>query len=847
MKKIWKLFRSIFLTATSLFILLTIFVYFQKNRIIQYAIQQLNPYLQGKLYIRQIDFTFLRTFPNITLEIHQMRFVSNHPLFQNDTLLQFQYLAAYFNVIDVLVKHNYVLKKLKAHTGKIAILEKKGIWSPSTIFQQDTTPSQSPPFSIFLKEITLNRFQIHFNTDEKKSNFQVLLDTLYLTGKMTQNEFQTEIYTQGHDLTVLVNQNHFSPIKRFRLKGKIARYSEFYKIENLNYQGDGLFLNGSGRISSHFISISFQSATSSLSQYLTYLRQFFTLPALVSQADGNIEIQARIEGPISDTQLPELNVKGKVSNGNFSYQGNQLKNIKFLALLTFPLSEPEKFQLSIQNFQCQWKDQTFQANMELYNLFNPQLLLNLHGKLFVPLLQPFLPDSHLILKNGILTLNMETKKAKAITSLSDFHLTGIMTIDNFIATYNSIPLQIPKSQFLFLHHTILIKHLDLLLPHHSFHCKGRLLHYPSLFAIYRTPQNSFLTQTLPQLEIIIKTPSLYIDTLQQLFTQFRLSQKPISQLREKDSLRQIIPKPDSVSKPDSTGVPFSIPFKIHFTCQVNHLNWNCTKTDFAYFRGSYQKDTFTIDTCFFHAWNGEIGLKGTFIPPNVFLYTTIKDIDTRAFFDCFQELGKQLGIGPHIYGNISLQSHLYFQIIGDSIDYSTLEGYGVASATNLELHQYAPLYQFNQFIRFKDLQTARFENMHTSFWIKDGWFHFAKMRVKVNRYELYIEGRQHYQGLLDYSVQLILPFFSKKKIKTNPEIEAYITEDQEINKPSLFIRVTGTLDDPQFKLDKSALRSKWQHDLWKERTEIKSHLRQFIQEELKTKDTSTVESLIEEE
>jgi hypothetical protein len=574
-----------------------------------------------------------------------------------------------------------------------------------------------------------------------------------------------------------------------------------------------------------------------LKQYLSTLREFFTLPSIAYDVDGTIEIQAGVEGPITPTRLPELNVTGSISNGTLTYQGHQLHDIHFQAQVHFPLSSPQDFRLRISDFRCQWQHHTLNASMELYNLLHPTLFLTLRGKLYLPLLQPFLPDSHLLLQDGILTFQLESKKSRSFSGLADLNLMGQVTIDSLRGTYYAIPLSIPRSQLLFVTHALHIKDLELHLPKHQFRCSGVVANYAPLLTSSFAAFDSLSAHSLPQLNLLVSASSIDLDTLKQLYDYFQQQRR---QSLQTTSLSEL-------PHPSDTSAVSPFPGKIRFTVQVDHFYWDCFRADFTYLKGSYENDSLTIDTCFLHTLKGEVSLKGTYAYSDVVLTLTTREIDIRSFFDCFRELGEQLGIGPHIHGHLEVQVVTHFKIRGDTIDYTSLEAEGTASARQLELYQYAPLYKFSKFIQLKDLETARFEDMRTSFWIRNGWFHFSKMRVKVNRYEFYIEGRQHYQGELDYSVQLILPFFTKGTKGDRSQIEEFIVEDRETSRPSLFIRVTGTLDSPQFKLDKSALRTKWEHDLWKERQEIHSRMKRFFKEELGMQDTTTAESLIEEE
>ena len=91
-----------------------------------------------------------------------------------------------------------------------------------------------------------------------------------------------------------------------------------------------------------------------------------------------------------------------------------------------------------------------------------------------------------------------------------------------------------------------------------------------------------------------------------------------------------------------------------------------------------------------------------------------------------------------------------------------------------------------------------------------------------------MEGTHSFDNEINYRVILIVEQLLGRKIKKpkKEESEFGYIEDDGLGKSKLFLRMTGTLEDPIIKYDTDQLKTHWKNEVQEEKNEVKSILKE---------------------
>jgi hypothetical protein len=102
------------------------------------------------------------------------------------------------------------------------------------------------------------------------------------------------------------------------------------------------------------------------------------------------------------------------------------------------------------------------------------------------------------------------------------------------------------------------------------------------------------------------------------------------------------------------------------------------------------------------------------------------------------------------------------------------------------------------------------------------------MEIRSTALNLNASGQHSFSNEIDYRLTLMLSELLARKAKASkPENEDFgVVEDDGLGKMTLFIKVTGTVDNPKFTYDRKGLKEKINQDLKQEKQTLKEVLRE---------------------
>ncbi len=234
-----------------------------------------------------------------------------------------------------------------------------------------------------------------------------------------------------------------------------------------------------------------------------------------------------------------------------------------------------------------------------------------------------------------------------------------------------------------------------------------------------------------------------------------------------------------------------------------------------------------------HALGGEVKLQAELLPlkNGDFLLNAkgrTKDVDVQRLFYVMHDFGMENDSNGMTYKNIRgsasteivfssrLDSGLAFR--GESVNCDA-----DLSVNNGKLLNYKPLEALSAFVKIEDLKEIRFETLKNSIGIHQEVITIPEMEIRSSAVNLFLSGKQSFQGDLHYNIKLHLNelLARKRRMKVSAEDFGEV-EDDGARGMYLYLLVSGTTDNPVFKWNRVKAKEGMKESMQMQRREWQS-------------------------
>jgi len=189
----------------------------------------------------------------------------------------------------------------------------------------------------------------------------------------------------------------------------------------------------------------------------------------------------------------------------------------------------------------------------------------------------------------------------------------------------------------------------------------------------------------------------------------------------------------------------------------------------------------------------------------------IKDVNIKELFYEFDNFGQNYMKDENLNGKVTADVQ-FASVWSSDLVPETDKIYSKADIkiANGELLNYAPMKGLSKFLKVSDLNDVKFATLHDQIEIKNKTIYFPAMEIKSSAIDIIASGEHNFDNTINYRIKLLLSdLLAKKAKKAKKENEEFgIVEDDGLGKTSIYILVTGTVDNPVYKYDSKGLKAK---------------------------------------
>lgn len=824
------------LMAATLFIIA--FAY--ENEVKGYMIQQLNENLKTKVIVdsKNIKLSLLRNFPFASLNFRNVKIISPPTPRRgaSDTLFSAEKISLQFNLMDILRKQ-YVAKKIKTENGKVKLkMEADGsvnwdIWKGSG----DTTSSgEESAFNI--EKFQFDNIELRYLDNKNLNDISCAVHSGTIRGEFTSKKYDLSIKGDAlihHFNLDRVNYLDNKPVK-MDLSLQVDNEKELYKFSDAQvYLSDLKVLVEGEYVDTNpsYINVLLNGKNMGIQSVLSLLPEKYHKYIGDYDSDGVFYCNARIKGKWDESNSPGVKADFGITKAEITQlsSGIVLKDVRLIG--NYYASSSKDF-LELKTFSARVANGSVTGNFRVSrekrdpsfggdNFSSPYITTAIKTNL------PIEDVRHLLKMDslwnypieslyGNIKLNMEYKgqlrnPGKYIKSDFDkMNLSGEMTLENAGMKIKNSTLSFDsiKGSFVLNNNNITVNSFSGLVgisnPNQQksdFYLKGTL---KDVLAY------SFADDADINVDATFHAKNFNLN-------EFLLNQKESS-------------KRDTVYK-----ISFSPRINFILHTDIGHLAFRKFEADNI--RGTFRLRNQKLigDPISFSTMGGSVTASGMIdnTIDSTLLITcdaNLKKLNISKLFEQFEDFGQNTITHKHLKGIGTAQVQFASVWKSDlTVDLNRIYVRSNLAIEKGELLKFEPMKALSKYISVSELEDIKFSSMQNQIEIKDQKIFIPKTDIHSSALDVTMSGWHSFNNEIDYHFKVLMSdvLFNKAQNSKKENNEFGVVEDDKSGKTSLFISMTGTVDNPIIKYDKQGAKQQLKENI----AEEKQTLKQILKEE----------------
>lgn len=766
-------------------------------------IKELNKHLNTEVRVepKNIDLTILSSFPHCALEFKNILALEATSQKEKDTLLYAGKLALEFNIKDLFDK-NYTIKQIVVSDAVAKMkIDKKGqknflVWKSA-----DTqTGSDSLVFS--LEKIVLENINYLFKDSKHKIKVYTQVKHLEFSGQFNNDNYILKSEGEAFVNVFQIENVKYLEYKKLRFDNEMDVNKNTYtirksetEINTAKLASNGAFLIKDSLIS---LDIFFNGKNLDIASTLSLLPEKFQNQITDYQSTGEFYAHGEIH---YTNGLPlTANSKFGIKNATITYKPKNTTLTKVNLIGDIVINE-NRSAISLKNIQANLNTNTFTGDVEILNFKDPYLKLGLTANTNLSELVSFYPIDTIQEISGAINLqaNIEglISDIKSNAYSPGIRARGQASLSNLKAIFkhSEKELNIPQGELSLLDRNVNVNNLKLIKGKSDVSLIGQL---PNFLG--------YLFDASVPLTITAEVNSDNIELEDFLFA--------------------------SSDNPSSSSVNISDKLDFSVKVNVNHLTFGKFEANSITGNLFLKNQKAALQNLRLSAADGTIAMN------------TIADASgdqIKISGDC--ELNKlniqKLFTALNNFGQNTIQDKNLKGFVTASVDFSStwnkqlkVDPFSINATSSIliergELNNFKPLESLAKYIDITELRNIKFSTLQSAVEIKNKMITLPKTSIKSNAINLELWGKHSFDNIIDYHIQILMSELIAKRPNKNKDFdeELSLVENDPENRRSLFIVMSGPIDNPTFKYDKKGAKEKIKEDIKQEKQNLKQILK----------------------
>ena len=389
MKRVWKMLQKIlfWIFFVSLFFVttITVILHVYEDDINQYAIDELNTYLKTNVEVNQMEVSIFHDFPNASIEFENI-FIADayETVDSDDTLLFAEHLYFHFNLWDVF-SGDYKVKRVSIYDGQINLkTTETGDINYAILKESEDTVASETNFEFLIELLKVERVDFSLYNQSTSQDYQVKIKDARIRGDFAATEY---LLTAEGDLQVdRIKSNSLTLISNkaahLNLGLDINTLAQSYHFNKGDLRLDKMNFNITGAIDSAAINLDIIGQNIEVAQLVESVLPIEAGKEKQYEGDGIVNVRAKIEGPLSRTEMPSITADFSLVNAALTETESKLKIYEIHIVGNYCNAfDTREERVDLKTFQLKLLNSHLKGTAQITDFAQPLLATNVNGDL----------------------------------------------------------------------------------------------------------------------------------------------------------------------------------------------------------------------------------------------------------------------------------------------------------------------------------------------------------------------------------------------------------------------------------------------------------------------------------
>ncbi|MCL6462127.1 MAG: AsmA family protein [Flavobacterium micromati] len=714
-------------------------VYFNNNKtqIVAQINKIVNENIVGSITIKDVNYKFLKGFPNVTLALSQVELKDSLWNLHRRTLLKAAQIEIRVDVLDLLL-NEITIDKIEIQQATLHLYKSKNGIVNSNIFRKkpnDKSSESSTTSSI--RQINVSQF--HFISENQIGKKLFDFDKIDLKSdvKFNDGNWNTIVHLKTFATSMAFNTERGSFVENKVLEGKVkvnfskAKNQINVATENFAIGKEMFGINAIFSLDKNKSPFTIEIKTNILWRNASELLSD-NISVRIDQFDlkNPIEVLCTIVGDMSATGDPEIKVKTKVRNNELTIPDGMITNCNFDASFTNNSKKgagcnDANSTITLSKFTGDFKAIPFSIPLAMISNFeNTTASGSFKSSFDITRLNTILSADLIRFSSGQAKVNLDFNFGIVDLKIDKPYFTGSITVKDAMANYGPRNLTFIKTnvELDFTEKALLIKKMNFKDNRNSVFMKGKIDNFLTLY--YINPKKMVVDWN-------IYTPFLDVKNLVSILTDSNQTKAKKSNLKGNisDEIHDVIDKCQVVLNVKADRIVY------------NKLTATAAKVKVLLVDNELIIQKGKVNSC-----GGIITFDGTLVPDGknyvVKSSTKIDKVDIAQFLTSMNNFGIKSFSPKNLKGSLTAQAVIQGKLFaGGALQTNSLAGKSQFAVLNGELIDFKPITNIAKFaFPFRNISNIVFKDLSGNFAINGELVKVNDLKVSSNILNLDING-----------------------------------------------------------------------------------------------------------
>ncbi len=804
---------------------------FYENGVGTLVINELKKTLKTELYVESAELSLIWNFPkaSVTLKNVKLKGVGQKP---EKDLLNAESISLNCGIFG-LITGSYKFDQILIKNASIFVyIDKYGKVNYDILKPANEKNVEDPNLDLSIINAYLMSVNIEYKDEKLDQNLKMKIMRSNFSGNFTEERYDMKSKAE-------IISDNFSIGNDVYFKNKSLSYDAVIDIDNksstYNFKKFDLDIEGNklateGNISYLKEGLNFNLKMGSekvkLKALLRLLPKSFEKSLGGFESNANMMFDANIQGIYSNISIPKTDLKLSLKDGKILHPqlSGTLKSVSFDVSYRHPGGNNKKDGIfSLKNFEGKLSGNPVDFVLDVKGTENPYIDFNFNGKIPLKAIYKF-AGKNVNKGKGIISLDKISLKGKLNDivnprRISQVELQGNLSFEEAGLTINDVPIQFYEGNIRLKDNVLDISKLLLKSTETELFVDGSFENLlPVLFSDSTNSKSAELG-----FDFNIKSEKIDADELLKAFS------SPI-EYSETD-LKTVEEQKDSILAAKNTKREYITQFfKGNINADIKEIKYG--KIIAKKFKGRllFENNVLNVMGLRADVFKGNVGLNAKIHfekEPYMEAFFDSKKVDMYELLDKTDNFSQSTLTSKNLRGQ--LNSVIKIDAFWDStgaFDYKKLYCIADVNISKGELIDFEIFESMGKYVKLKDLQRIRFNELNNQLYIKDGKLYIPAMFIQSNAINLTLAGYHGFDQEFDYKFKINAgQVIARKMKKHNPRLPMVPAKRKGIF--NIYLSAFGNVakEDYNFKIGKKYARKQLESDLNREIEKISNTLK----------------------